>query len=90
MDVRRLLSVSTNPAGLGAAALAIYAAVQMILNLTSHKAGYGFDPQVIVAAAGALAFLYTRMKVTPVKDPKDGNGKPLVPAPPGASAGTGP
>ena len=35
------------------------------------------DPQVIVAALGAAAFLYARFKVTPVADPRDGNGNPL-------------
>ncbi|WP_288027589.1 hypothetical protein, partial [Arthrobacter sp.] len=37
--------------------------------------------QVIVAAAGAAGFLYARFKVTPVADPKDGNGQPLVAVP---------
>jgi len=78
--VKRLLSPSTNATGLGAAVAGIYAAIQMVINLTSHKAGYGFDPQVIVAAVGAALFLWTRFKVTPVADPRDGNGNPLVSA----------
>jgi hypothetical protein len=48
----------------------------MILNATHHHGV--IDPQVIVAALGAAAFLYARFKVTPVADPKDGNGQPLV------------
>ena len=48
----------------------------MIWNASHHHAV--IDPQVIVAAAGAAAFLYARFKVTPVADPKDGNGQPLV------------
>jgi len=80
--MKRALSPSTNATGIGAAAAAIYAAVVMIWNLVNHKGAYGFDPQVIVAALGAAAFLYTRFKVTPIKDPKDGNSKPLTPAPP--------
>jgi hypothetical protein len=51
----------------------------MILNATHHHGV--IDPQVIVAALGAAAFLYARFKVTPVADPKDGNGQPLVAAP---------
>lgn len=52
----------------------------MILNATHHHGV--IDPQVIVAALGAAAFLYARFKVTPVADPKDGNGQPLVAAAP--------
>jgi hypothetical protein len=48
----------------------------MIWNATHHHAV--IDPQVIVAALGAAAFLYARFKVTPVADPKDGNGQPLT------------
>ena len=76
--LKRALTPATNPAGLGSAAAAIYAAVVMILNATSHRGV--IDPQVIVAAIAAAAFLYSRMKVTPVADPKDGNGQPLVAA----------
>jgi hypothetical protein len=77
--VNRALSPQLNPTGLGAAAAAIYAAVVMIWNAT-HSHGV-IDPQVIVAAVGAAAFLYARFKVTPVADPRDGNGKPLTPPP---------
>lgn len=43
--------------------------------------GHGvIDPQVVIASLGAAAFLYARFKVTPVADPKDGNGQPLVAA----------
>jgi hypothetical protein len=78
--LKRALTPSTNAPGLGSAAAAIYAAVVMIWNATHHHAV--IDPQVIVAALGAAAFLYARFKVTPVADPKDGNGQPLVAAPP--------
>ncbi len=36
---------------------------------------------VIVAAIGAVAGLLAHQVVTPVADPKDGNGNPLVPLP---------
>jgi hypothetical protein len=76
--MNRALSPSTNATGIGAAIAAIYAAAVMIWNATH---GHGvIDPQVIVAAVGAVAFLYARFKVTPVADPKDGAGRPLVPA----------
>lgn len=74
--MKRALTPATNPAGLGSAAAAIYAAVVMVWNATHHQGV--IDPQVIVAAIGAAAFLYARFKVTPVADPKDGNGQPLV------------
>jgi hypothetical protein len=76
--VKRALTPALNPTGLGSAAAAIYAAVVMIWNATHHHAV--IDPQVIIAAIGAAAFLYTRFKVTPVADPKDGNGQPLIAA----------
>lgn len=90
MTAKRALSPNTNATGLGAAAAAIYAAVVMIVNVTHHTAA--IDPQVVIAAVGAAAFLYTRFKVTPLADPRDGNGQPLTPAsptpaPPPAPAG---
>ncbi len=78
--MKRVLSPSLNPTGLGAAAAAIYAAVVMIWNSTHHHGV--IDPQVIVAALGAAWLLYSRFKVTPTADPKDGNSKPLTPPPP--------
>ena len=74
--MKRALAPSLNPTGLGSAAAAVYAGIVMILNAVNHHAV--IDPQVIVAALGAAAFLYARFKVTPVADPKDGNGQPLV------------
>lgn len=59
-----------------AAVSAIYAAVVMILHVV-HGQGV-IDPQVIVSALAAAAALYTRFVVTPVADPKDGNGAPLL------------
>jgi hypothetical protein len=78
--VKRALTPATNPAGLGSAAAAIYAAVVMAWNAT-HNHGV-IDPQVIIAALAAAAFLYARFKVTPTADPKDGNGQPLKAAVP--------
>ena len=78
--MRRLLSPSLNPTGLASAAAAVYAAAVMILNAVHHHGV--IDPQVIVAALSAAAFLWTRSQVTPVADPRDGNGAPLKAAPP--------
>ena len=85
--MKRALSPSLNPTGLGSAAAAIYAAVIMIVHATHHQGV--IDPQVVIAALAAAGFLYSRFKVTPVADPKDGNGQPLaavVPAVPAAPA----
>ena len=87
--MKRALTPATNPAGIGSSIAAIYAAAVMIWNATHHHGV--IDPQVIVAALTAAAFLYARFKVTPVADPKDGNGQPLtaVPAAPPLRTGTG-
>jgi hypothetical protein len=74
--MKRALSPSLNPAGLASAAAAVYAAVVMIVNAIHHHGV--IDVNVIVAAVAAAAFLYSRMKVTPVADPRDGNGAPLL------------
>jgi hypothetical protein len=78
--MKRALSLNTNPAGLAAAAAALYAAAVMIWNAT-HSHGV-INPQVIISAVSAAAFLYARFKVTPVADPVDGAGRPLVPRAP--------
>jgi hypothetical protein len=76
MPAKRLVSPALNPAGLMAAAGAVYAAAVMITNAVHH---HGIiDPAVIVAAVGAVAALLTRQVVTPVADPRDGNGEALV------------
>lgn len=82
--MKRLLSPLTNPAGLSSAAAAIYAAAVMITHAVQGKGI--IDVSVVVAAVAAAAALYTRQKVTPVADPKDGNGDPLVAAQPAAPA----
>ena len=74
--MKRLVTPSLNPAGLTSAGLAVYAAVVMIVNAYHHHGV--IDPPVIVAAVGAVAALLTRQAVTPVADPKDGNGNPLL------------
>jgi len=74
--VKRALSPTLNPTGLMAAAGAVYAAAVMIWNATHHHGV--IDPAVIVAAAGAVAALLARQVVTPVADPRDGNGDSLV------------
>src|SRR5258707_8750070 len=71
-----ILSPVTTSAGLSAAALAVYAAAVMIYNVPNHHGV--IDVPVIVAALAAVSALYTRQKVTPVADPRDGNGNPLV------------
>lgn len=74
--MKRAVSPALNPAGLMATAGAVYAAAVMISNAVHH---HGLiDPAVIVAAVGAVAALLTRQVVTPVADPRDGNGDQLL------------
>lgn len=77
VTVPRALNVNTNPAGLLAAAGVVYAAAVMIYNAVQHHGV--IDTNVIVAAVGAVAALLTRQVVTPVADPKNGAGVPLIP-----------
>jgi hypothetical protein len=74
--VNRNLSPSTNPAGITAAIAALYAAGAAIWHAVAGHAA--IDPSVIIAALTAFAAALTRQVVTPVSDPKDGNGQPLV------------
>lgn len=80
--IPRLLNPMTDPNGYLAAAGAVFAAAVMIVNALHH---HGIiDPPVIVGALAAVGALFARQQVTPVKDPRDGNGQPLVPAAPPA------
>ena len=76
--MKRALTPALNPTGIGSAIAAIYAAAVMVINATHHHAV--INPQVILSAVFAAGFLYTRFKVTPVADPRDGNGQPLAAA----------
>jgi len=75
----RLLSPSLNPTGMTAAAGAVYAGAAMLYNAYYHHAV--FSVPVFIALIAAVASLLTRQVVTPVRDPKDGAGNVLVPAP---------
>jgi len=80
MKLPRMLNPVTNPAGYLAAAGAVYTAATMIVNAVR---GNGIiDVPVIVGAAGAVGALFVQTRVTPVKDPRDGNGQPLTPPAP--------
>lgn len=78
--MKRLLTPSLNPTGIASAVAAIYAATVMIINAVHHHGV--IDPPVIVAAVSAAAFLWARYNVTPVADPRDGDGAPLKAQPP--------
>ena len=79
MDIPRFVSPLTNPNAYIAAAGAIVAVVTMTENIV-HNHG-PFDATVIVSAIGAVGALAARQLVTPVLDPKDASGTPLVPVP---------
>jgi hypothetical protein len=66
------------PAAIGSAVLALYAAVMMLLHVLVWHDGV-LDTSVLIAAAGALWGLYTRARVTPTAAPKDDLGQPLIP-----------
>jgi hypothetical protein len=76
--MKRILSPSTNPAGLTSLIAALYALGYGAWNVAHHRGAV--DPQVIVAALAAVAALFTRQVVTPVSDPHDGAGRALVPS----------
>lgn len=79
MGTARLLHPALNPTGLMASAGAIYAGASMAYNAYNHHGAW--STPVFIALVGAVSALLTRQVVTPVADPKDGNGNPLVPAP---------
>jgi hypothetical protein len=68
----RLLTPSKNAPGLSAALALTYALVQAI---AYHKP-FG-SPLVYLPLIAAALAAYTRTQVTPVADPRDGNGNPL-------------
>jgi len=76
--MKRALSPLTNPAGLTATGMALYAVISMVASTMHHHGA--FSVPVVVAFISSAAALYTRQKVTPVTDPVDGAGRPLVPA----------
>jgi hypothetical protein len=84
VNLNRILSPSLNPTGLSAAAGVIYAAGVMIDHVIRHQGV--FSAPVAVAGVAAVLALLTRFVVTPVADPKDGSGKPLVPVGPAVTA----
>lgn len=95
MEIPRLANPATNPNGYMAAIGAVVAAVVMLTNAVSHHGV--IDTTVIVSGVGAFLALVSRQYVTPVSDPRDGNGNSLLPpAPPlagmggGGGGGTGP
>lgn len=76
MQVPRMASPFTNPNGYLAAAGAVFAAAVMLYNAVNHHGV--IDTAVVVAAVGAVGALFSRQLVTPLKDPRDGNGTPLA------------
>lgn len=77
MDLRRLLQVE--PAAVGAAVAAAYAASAMLYRAFVSHEGV-FDPDLLVAAGAAGWALYVRGRVTPLARPQDAEGRALRPA----------
>lgn len=75
----RLLKLQ--PVAVGAAMAAVYAAAVMLYRAyVAHDAVLDWD--LLVVAGMAVWGLYTRSLVTPVEDPRDNDGRALVPAGP--------
>lgn len=72
-----VINIKRNPTGYIAAASAVYAAALMISNAAHHHGV--IDTPTILAAVTAVSALLTRQIVTPVAQPRDGNGNLLVP-----------
>ena len=74
----RALSPLTNGVGYTALAGLLLAVAQAAYN--AHNSGQPVTWQVIATAAVGVLAGWARGKVTPVKDPRDGNGQPLIPS----------
>ena len=78
----RWLNPNLEPAFIAAVVAAVYAAAAMLYRAYKGDGVLDWD---VVAAAGALLWqLWTRLKVTPVQDPKGADGRQLVPVEPPA------
>src|SRR5258708_5689887 len=85
--VKRLLAPSLNPAGLSALIAAAVALALGIRNVEAHH--QAFTLPVLLSLAWSAFSAYTRTQVTPVADPRDGNGNPLTSARPGIAEQVG-
>jgi len=84
----RMVNPLTNPNGYLAAAGAVLGVAVMVDNAVHHHGV--IDTTVVISMLGAVGALFARQYVTPVRDPKDGNGAALAPAlPPVIITGTG-
>lgn len=72
--IRRLLSLE--PAAVGSAFLTVYVAAAMLYRAYVSHDGV-LDMDVLVAGVGALYGLYTRVRVTPLAQPRTKEGHPM-------------
>ncbi|MBA9002259.1 hypothetical protein [Thermomonospora cellulosilytica] len=79
LRVPLLLNPRLESAAVGSTAAAVYAAARMLWNVYVDHTDV-FDMDVLVAAVVAVYGLYVRAKATPVADPRDADGRPLVSA----------
>jgi len=80
----RMVNPLTNPNGYLAAAGAVLGVAVMVDNAVHHHGTV--NTTVIISMIGAVGALFARQYVTPVRDPKDGNGTALTPAQPPVAA----
>lgn len=71
--------LSLEPAAVGSAIAAVYAAAAMLYRAEVAHTSV-LQPDLLVAAAMALWGLWTRTRVTPLARPKDAKGRALVSA----------
>lgn len=72
--------VRNQPAGIGAALAAIYAALTMLWRLADGEPGAVLSVDVALAGLFALYELWTWFVVTPLSRPRDKQGRELRPA----------
>ncbi len=70
--------LSLEPAAVGSAVAALYAAGAMLYRADVHEGV--LQPDVLVAAVTAVWGLWTRAKVTPLAKPQDAKGRALKPS----------
>ena len=73
----RLLRPDTNPTGWHAAVMAVAAVIIAVASAKVQGGSITVSSSALMAAVSAVFALVSHQLVTPVKDPRDGNGQSL-------------